>query len=354
MIEEVASEEWRVARLKRKAGRPEVRRLHGIAMSIGIATIVVIISGCHTPAKSGAGNEGLTHVTLQTDWYPQPEHGGFYTAVVKGFYRDEGLDVTIVPGGPFTVADRQVASGAADFGLSSSDKTLESLADGQPLVAVAATMQRDPQGIMVRKDSPIRSFADLHGHTVAVKAGSTWFAFIVKRFKLEDVREIPATMSVANFVADKDYVQQVFATSEPFFAQKAGIQTRVLLTSDAGYDPYRVMITSTDFLRAHPEVVGEFVRASVRGWREYLKDPAAAHAEILKLNPALNPEWMNFSWRALKEGRFVDGAEDGKEELGGMTAARWTAMYRQLLDLKVFTKEFDPETAYTLQFVGKN
>ncbi len=142
-----------------------------LSCATALMLAMVIFIGCHSAPKAADENAGLTHVKLQTDWYPQPEHGGFYTALVKGFYKEEGLDVTIVPGGPFTVADRQVASGAAQFGLSSSDKTLESIADGQPLVAVAATMQRDPQGIMVRKDSPIRSFADLNGHTVAVRPG---------------------------------------------------------------------------------------------------------------------------------------------------------------------------------------
>ena len=85
---------------------------------------------------------------------------------------------------------------------------LEAFADGQPLIAVAATMQHDPQGIMVRKDSPVHSFADLNGHTVAVKPGSTWFEYLVKRYQLNDVREIPATFSVANFVADPNYIQQ--------------------------------------------------------------------------------------------------------------------------------------------------
>jgi ABC-type nitrate/sulfonate/bicarbonate transport system substrate-binding protein len=42
---------------------------------------------------------GLTPVKFQADWYPQPEHGGFYDAVVKGYYKDEGLDVEIIPGG---------------------------------------------------------------------------------------------------------------------------------------------------------------------------------------------------------------------------------------------------------------
>ena len=110
--------------------------------------------------------------------------------------------------------------------------------------------RHDPQGIMVRKDSPIHSFADLNGHTVAIKTGSTWFEFIVKRYQLNNVHEVPAMMNVANFVADPQYIQQAFATSEPFFAHQAGVETRVLLTSDAGYNPYRVMFTTRIFLRA--------------------------------------------------------------------------------------------------------
>src|SRR5579863_3659907 len=111
------------------------------------------VLGCQRPAGDG----GLTKVVLQADWYPQPEHGGFYTALAKGYYKDEGLDVTILPGGPYVSMEQQVASGGAQFGMGSSDKTLESVSAGLPILAVAATMQRDPQGIMIRKDSPIRS-----------------------------------------------------------------------------------------------------------------------------------------------------------------------------------------------------
>jgi NitT/TauT family transport system substrate-binding protein len=310
--------------------------------------LTVLFAGCH---GQSAATAGLTKVTLQADWYPQPEHGGFYTALVNGYYRDQGLDVTIQPGSQYAIPDQQVAVGAAQFGMGSSDRTLESVADGHPLIAVAATMQSDPQGIMVREDSPIHSFNDLHGHSVAVKPGSTWFQFLVKRYSLTDVKEIPATMSVANFVADPNYIQQAFATSEPFFAQKAGIETRVLLTRDAGYNPYRVMFTTRDFLQQHPDTVAKFVRASIKGWREYLQNPAPAHQTIAKLNPALSPEWMNFSWRGMRDGHFVAGDDASGAQLGQMTAARWTTMYQQLVDLKVIEKPFDPSTAYTLEFI---
>ncbi len=297
------------------------------------------------------GGQGLTRIVLQADWYPQPEHGGFYTALVKGYYKEEGLDVSIQPGGPYVSVPLQVASGAAQFGMASSDQILESVADGQPLIAIAATMQRDPQGIMVHKDSPIRSFADLNGHTVAVKLGSTWFEYLLKRYKLNGVREVPATFSVANFVADPGYIQQAFATSEPFFAHQAGVDTRVLLTSDAGYNPYRVMFTTRDFINQHPDLVAKFVRASLRGWREYLNNPTEGNAAVSMVNPALNHEWMQFTWQALRDGGFVTGDDHSGKELGKMEPERWTTMYNQLLELKVIEKPFDPATAYSLRFM---
>jgi NitT/TauT family transport system substrate-binding protein len=331
-----------------KIATPGRRACRALCLPIFVG---VLAGGCHGSSREMGRDVGLTKVTLQADWYPQPEHGGFFTALVKGYYKDEGLDVSIQPGSQYSVPDQIVASGMAQLGLGSSDRTLESVADGQPLVAVAATMQSDPQGIMVRKDSPVRSFADVEGRTVAVKPGSTWYQFLQKRYQWKNVREIPSTMSVANFVADPQYIQQCFATSEPFFAHQAGIETRVLLTSDAGYNPYRVMFTTRDFLRQHPETVGKFVRASVKGWRDYLNDPTTAHAVIAKLNPALSQEWMKFTWQALRDGKFVAGDDPSGAQLGQMTAERWTSLYQQLVDLRVINKPFDPATAYTLQFV---
>jgi len=316
--------------------------------SASILFFCILIAGCRHSTDNG-----LAHVTLVTDWYPQPEHGGFYTALLKGYYKAEGLDVTIQPGGPYVSPQQLVAVNSAQFGMSTSDHMLESVGNGDPLIAVVATMQHDPQGIMVHADSPVRSFADLGGHSVAIEPGSTWFEYLVKHYHLKDVHEIPATFSVANFVQDPQYIQQAFATSETFFARQAGAQERFLLVSGTGYDPYRVTFTSRQFLEQHPELVGRFVRASIKGWKEYLRDPAAANAEIARLNPAMNPAWEEFSWRALKDGNFITGDDPSGAQVGQYDPVRWTTMYNQLSDLKVITHPFDPATAYTLQFLQK-
>jgi NitT/TauT family transport system substrate-binding protein len=296
-------------------------------------------------------SNGLVPVRLQADWFPQPEQGGYFAAIAEGYYRAEGLDVTILPLGQYTSGLQVVSSGSAEFGLGASDQILEASSNGLPLVAIGATMQHDPQAIMVHKDSPVHDFAGLEGHSVAAQPGATWFKFIVSKYHLKDVRETPATHSIANFLADSNYIQQIFVTSEPYFVKNAGADFRTMLISSAGYDPYRVFFTRKDYMEQHPDIVAKFVRATIKGWQEYLRDPGPANALILKLNPAQNPAQMEFTLHALKDGRFITGPDASGAEIGKMTPARWAATNEQLTTLGVIRKPIDPTTAYTLKFL---
>ncbi len=310
--------------------------------------VCLALGGCERKQSSS----GLTPVKLQTDWYPQPEHGGFYDAQIRGYYKEEGLDVTILPNGPYVNSTQEVSVNAVQFAMGSSDNVLESVGNDAPLVAVMATMQSDPQAVMVHQDSPVHSFKDLDGRAVAIRLGaSTWFEYLVKRYQLKNVREIPATYSVANFLQDPGYIQQIFVTSEPFFVRQAGVPVRTMLISETGYNPYRVVTTSRAFLQEHPETVAKFVRASVRGWRDYLKNPDDINAAISKLNPAMSVPQMKFSYEALRDQHFIAGEDPNGTDLGRFDPARWTSMYQQLLDLKVISKPFDPAIAYTVQFL---
>ncbi len=156
-------------------------------------------------------------------------------------------------------------------------------------------MQHDSQCIMLRVHSPIRTRADLNGYTLAVKPGSTWWEFIRNKFLLDQVHEIPATFSVADFLQNPNYIQQAFVTSEPYFTQRAGVATRILLNQLRWLCPYRVFYTSQIFAHDHPDIVAKFTRASIRDWHDYMNDPTAANAMIEKLNPALNPDWVKYS-----------------------------------------------------------
>ncbi len=295
----------------------------------------------------------LKKVKFLTDWYPQPEHGGFYQALLKGYYREAGLDVEILAGGPASFALPRTAAGQVDIAMTATEDVLLAIERGLPVVAVGATMQHDPQGIMVHDASPVRDFKDLEGKTIALVPGSAWFGYMVKRFHLKNVKERPLTFSVAPFLADPDYITQCFATSEPFFVEKAGKKARVLPLQKTGYDPYRVFFTTRKYAKANPETVRAFVGASTRGWKEYMEEPDAVHAELKKRNPELDAEKMKFSWQALKDGKFVLGDPEKGDVVGRFVDARWKFQYDVLKDLGLLKKGFNYKTAFTTEFMPK-
>ena len=317
---------------------------------IYLFTVIVAaaaLAGCRSNPTS---TNGLTPLRLQLDWYPQPEHGGFYTALLKGYYKQEGLDVSIAPLTQYGSAAQIIASGKMDIGLGSSDQVLEWNSNGLPLVAIAATMQHDPQAIMVHAASPVRDFRNLEGRTIAAQTGATWLKFVTLKYGLHNIRQIPSTLSIANFLADPNYVQQIFITSEPYFAKQAGADVRTFLISSSGYDPYRVQFTTREFATQHPDVVAKFVRASIRGWNDYLRDPAETNAYLLKLNPALNPQQEAFTTQALRDGGFVSGGDASGAQTGKMTDERWQTSYAQLKSLGILAQPFDVKQAYSLTY----
>ena len=289
-------------------------------------------------------------VRLITDWYPQPEHGGFYFALIKGYYREAGLDVEILPGGPNAFPIQRIATKAAEFGMGSTDDVLLANDRGIPIVAVAATLQHDPQAIMVHESSPVKTFADLDGRTVAVTPGTAWFPYLIQRYGLKTTRERAHNFSIGSFLRDPDYIQMCFVTSEPFYAAEAGVKARVLLISGSGFDPYRVFFTRREFATEHPDRVRAFVTASVRGWRGYMEDPTEVHAEIRRRNPELTPAKMNFSHQALKQGSFLNGDPAKGEAAGRLSEARWKFQFETLKKLGVLRGKFDPATAWTGEF----
>lgn len=289
-------------------------------------------------------------VRFQTDWYPQPEHGGFYQAWLKGYYKEAGIDIELLPGGAQAFAIQRVATGRADLGMSSSDEVMMANDRGIPVIAIGATMQHDPQGLMVHAEDPVKDFPDLEGRTIAVAPGTVWFPYLQKRYGFKKVREIPHTYSVGPFLKTPDYIQMCFITSEPFYVKLQNVETRVLLIKDTGYDPYRVIFARRDFLEKNRAALKGFVAASYRGWREYLADPAPVHEELKKRNPELTPAKMDYSAKALVDYKFVVGDSAKGEVHGRMLPERWQFQFDTLKDLGVIKGKFKLADVWTAEF----
>ena len=132
-----------------------------------ILLLGTILAGCNSDSESSSGtstSDGeLTPIKLQLKWVPQAQFAGYFVALEKGYYEEEGLDVTILPGGPDIVPEQQVANGTAQIGVNWVASLLPHQAEGMPLVQIAQIYQKSGLLLVTKKDSGIQSPADLAG-----------------------------------------------------------------------------------------------------------------------------------------------------------------------------------------------
>jgi len=303
------------------------------------------------PEESGA-EKPLTKVTQVTNWFAQAEHGGNYTALFKGYYEETGLDMTIQSGGPGISSTQIVGSGQAQFGMGQADELLLARQNGIPLVAVMAIFQKNPQGIMVHADSGIQSIADLNGHDVYVGSGVAYWEYMKKAYSLDSVRELKYTGQLANFVNDKNSATQVYITSEPFSMREQGVDVRVLLNADFGYNPYgNVLYTTEKMIEEQPETVRAFVEATVKGWNEYKDNYEDINVLIREKNPDMPLEKLNYSAQTLQP--FVYGEDAAERGIGYMSRERWETLNNQLVELGLLKEPVDLDKVYTTAFLPK-
>ncbi len=313
---------------------------------------VLALGGCtRQEPTTPAARPGLVKVRFQTDWFPQPEHGGYYQALAKGFYAEEGLDVEILPGGPNAHVMTAVGTGRADLGMTNGDDLIVAIARGLPIKLIAAEMQRDPQGILFHATHPLRNLRDLDGKTVMAGAGSVWIQFVQKKLGIH-FNLLPLAGDLARFMHDENFIQQCFVTNEPYFARLRGADPGVFLIAHEGYEPYRAMFASDDILQKQPDLVRRFVRASLRGWQDYVTgDPAPANSLLRHLRPDLPEDFFAYSIRAMNEHHLVLGDPARGEYTGALSPARLENQIRVLSELGLLDRPVAVSDVATLEFL---
>ncbi len=321
------------ARLPSARRRADFRVMRRSIVS-GIGLLVVLVAGgCGPRVEREAGAPTRTRIVMQLDWFAEPEHGGFFQAEAEGWYVEAGLDVTLLPGGPNANVHRKLATGEVQFGQSESTTTIQAIAEGLPLLNVAAVFQEDPSVLMLHASNPISGFEDLDGKTVMARPEWVFLAYVQRRYGI-DLTIVPQSFGLGRFVADPLFIQQGFYIAEPFFLRREGVVPKYLHPWDAGYRAYVVVVGNRDWVRSEPETTRRFLAASMRGWKAYLEgDPAAAHRAMLRLNDKATPEYLEFSRRMIIDERLVTGRDPGDRPLGAITRERFAEQLRQLEEL---------------------
>ena len=314
---------------------------------------ILILFGCGDSSQEAQTSEPakLFPVVLQTDWYAQPEHAGFYKAQLDGIYEQYGLAVEIRPGANISNVPQMVATGRLEFAVGTTDNMFMAASRGAPLVALFPYFQHDPQCVMFHASNDIETLSDLDGRTVMIRPGLAYVQYLQKALKIEP-KLVPLDYSLARFLGDPDFVQQCFMTSEPYYVAKQGVEAKVIRLSSSGFDPYRVVYTNKDMMTNHPSIVEAFMRASLIGWARYkASNGEDVHAHLQTLNPQQTTEFAAWTKDAISRYELIDGFMEQGEALGRFDRERLQKQLVQLELIELIDKQLilDEVVAFDLQ-----
>jgi len=311
-------------------------------LTILMATVVLGSFGCSRQAVVAPPPVDGTpfKITVQLDWIPEPEHGGLYEALAKGYFRDAGLDVVLVPGGPNAFVMQKLATGKADIGQSDSTNTLLAMAQGLPLINIGAVFQNDPSVLMLHADNPVKRFEDLDGKVIMARPEWAFLPYLRNKYHI-NFSLIPQNFAVANFIANPNFIQQGFYTAEPYYIVKGGAKyPRFLYAWDAGFDAYTSLVANRAWAERNPDRVRAFMAAYIRGWKDYLDgDPAPASALMKRENPNDTDEFIAFCRKMITTEKLVVGRHSTDDsQIGRISRDRFALQIQQLEELGILPK----------------
>ncbi|MEM9159759.1 MAG: ABC transporter substrate-binding protein [Verrucomicrobiota bacterium] len=314
----------------------------------GSLSSVLFFAGCGGEKET---ENGLTDVRFQMGWFAQPERGGFFQGVQYGHFEKQGLEVTLLNGGPQSPAGAMLAAGEANIADLRLEEALSLVEKGFPVVLVAAYMQHDPQGIMVHAESETRRIEDLAGKKVLARPGIPFIDVVKKKFDI-DFSLVPLSGNGALFLSDTEMAQQCFITNEPFYAKRAGVEVRTFTLADIGFDLFRVIGVRSDFLEENPELVKGFLRGMIDGWEDYLygEDQSKSHAMIMEMNPTLDLEGIDFAREVMLKEKLISGRSN-PEGIGWMDTSRIESVMEQLVDIGFLKASLDISSFATQEFI---
>ena len=287
--------------------------------------------------------EPLAPVTLQLKWLHQFQFAGYYAAQAKGFYRAEGLDVTIKPGGSGVLPIAEVLAGRAQFAVGDSDLLVERI-KGQPIVAMAAIFQHSPYVILSREDRNIRGPRDLVGKKVMLAGGQGEIQLraMLQRegIDMNGVNILPQSWSLDDLIQGRVDAMSAYATVEPRQLINRGVLPSIMRTADFGIDFYGdILFTSQAEVEHQSQRTEAFLRASLKGWNYALNHPAEIAKLILLLPGTVQ--------RGMTRETLLQEAEEMRPfilpdvvDIGHLSASRFDNMARLLADQRLVPTNF--------------
>jgi NitT/TauT family transport system substrate-binding protein len=280
-------------------------------------------------------------VSLLPQWIPQAQFAGYMVAQDKGFYRDAGLDLTLMRGGPENPALEMLRKGEATFCISWLSTAARSRAEGVPLVNIGQIVQRSALLLVAKKSTGIKAVSDLHGKNIGCWEGDFRIQPLAL-FRIHDltVRLVPMYSTTNLFLKGGVSAMAAMWYNEYHTILNSGLdpgELTLLFFSELGLNfPEDGLYCLEDTCNAHPEVCTRLVEASLRGWlyafdhQDEALDIVMKHADAA--STGTNRAHQRWMLARMKDLILPDGDRAG---LGNLREKDYDRVTEVLKDLKL-------------------
>lgn len=342
--------------------RPLTRTLLPLFILLITLTIAAGVGGCSSPADQPspqdeaqeAGQPEIREVSMRLQWFPQYQFAGYIVAKVKGYYEEEGLDVTLSPGSPDFVPLPLVASGSDTFGSTGADTIFLAREKGLNVVSLATIFQTSPVAFMVHSDSGITSPSDFMGRTVGVFYGDnveTEYRALLAATDVDrsKINEVPAQFNLEPFLSRRVDVWPVYVPDQPDLARQQGAEVDLIVARDYGVTLMGdVLFTTEEFINNNPNTTRAFVHATLRGWRDALTNVEETINLVAEYNPQLSRDHL--AYEAEKTVGLVQYGP-GEQCVGWNGQTAWEKEQQLLHELGLLEATIPLETAVENEYV---
>lgn len=269
---------------------------HLLSALLVTCLLVVALAGCGQAEKSQATKARLRQATLILDFIPNAVHAGIYTALERGWYRKEGIDLRVVTPSATTETLKLIDAGQAQFGLADGSDVASLIAHGGDAQAVMALGQRPFGGLIALASEHLRSPAGLQGKTVGITGVPSDTAVLDTEVRHAGGDPARVRVVTVGFNGPAALLAGRIAAFTGFIPDE-GVQLALSghhpITAFALYKyggpsyPGLVAFTTRRLIASDPALVRGFVTATVRGYETTLHDPALGLRELLRANPTL-------------------------------------------------------------------
>ena len=249
-----------------------------------------------------AATSAQERVVVLMNFTIQGDHGPFFVARDKGYFKEAGFDVDIQRGYGSADTVKKIVAGAADVGFADPVPLIQAVAEGQQIKAIMGGYMQEPCALYsAAQDANIRSPKEMEGRSIGGPPGDICIILlqpVMERagadFSKVRVQNMDAPTRIPLLAAAQIDAAGSFSEKEVLFekAIKAAGKTMVTWPFSKFIEKYSVMTIAGPKMLARPDALRKFTLALLKGYEDAIRDPEAAAAVILKAHPEFDRDYI--------------------------------------------------------------